>query len=1058
MSNSNNLTYFKSEYARVFPCAYRGFKPTESTDALKANPVVWNADASLTTEYNLTHMFSHLLGQQSFIVSSPEKPADENAKKADFKCVINGYYFEIDGDAFCRAYDAYYGENSWINSVRGEREGCLCIRVLPKFEKGATGETPVPVTADFNLTSLITLELTQTSEGYLLDNESGEFTGLAYYPNLSTISSLSAMLTDGSVLYHLPLNDESLYAETVYQEIKEKIIEGVKAVNWSKHLEVAPLSVGSDLAIDLNSYAGTSNLHTFYVGDLKTLCNNESSSGLKDLFHFPPALGSALSETTTPDLFLALEVFDPGIGSTSSPKTSPIIQILHTFGYSKAKIAAGYTALTTNRINTYGSTIETEGGSRYYTKEFDLDCCTFIRYGHRSSSTSGAVITWKSWEGLSEEELKLFACLRAVEAEQRLADDLILGNTIPRFAERLKANIHKGHGQTIPANLKPGWYCYLQPKISALALLGGDGLASTVSWEQKQLLSQASAYTYNAFLEVIGEDTTSTSPRLQRIYIINSSNNVIATCTRAVTQSSSFSTKWTFDITSANIQDQLVARADKQKAYQIADYVGLKGLIKNLYENSARSNVSRDSLQVELQFTNVLEIPVPSYSSATDSAGEAFPIDFYIASGTIGHLTTTWKKYTSTGWVFQLSLELQKFGFEDTDAAPAYDKTRNARYSLNGISFSQTLAADLVVLEGQTLTSALDSLRWVVHYPANVQNPIPLNSYSDLIELFTQILLKMPFGLYGATAVSTENNLSVPVVITDSFMINEEGKDSTDYEIPRGSIGYLAVQADQMIPENRDEYGSLSDLRYPFIGTLNLLTLGGRSILAHYYYGRICNGGREDAWEISEGHVAEADHASYADVAGEVAGNAVYGIVKRAESAARADVASRADEVYGTRVIGVVSQAENAKTARNLNLKAAYADYAEDTDTGIGDSLLGSTVTARVKDPGLYLVEVVVKDVLGLNAYRDSTFFFIPECSDQQAPRTKQVLCSGVVTLDTTYSYIPSTRDDYWHLNTVTFEALAPHSFSGSVAIDLAIKVWRIADANGKANGPFQNN
>ena len=168
------MTYFNSEDIRVFPCAYRGFKPTESAEALDAAPHVWNADASLTTEYNLTHMFSHLLGQQSFIVSSPEKTTDENA---DFKCVINGYYFEIDRKAFFKAYAAevYAADVSdavaaayWINTLRGERKGCLCVRVLPNFD------TNDPA---FNLTSLITVDSNQTSEGYLLDNEAGKFTG-----------------------------------------------------------------------------------------------------------------------------------------------------------------------------------------------------------------------------------------------------------------------------------------------------------------------------------------------------------------------------------------------------------------------------------------------------------------------------------------------------------------------------------------------------------------------------------------------------------------------------------------------------------------------------------------------------------------------------------------------------------------------------------------------------------------------------------------------------------------------------------------------------------------
>ena len=1023
MSNSNNLIYFNSGAIRVFPSAYRGFKPTKSAEALDADPVVWNADASLTTEYNLTHMFSHLLGRQSFIISSPEK-----GNEVDFKCVINGYYFEIARDAFCTAYEEFYDD--WLETLRGERRGCLCIRLLPKFEKGANGETLDPATADFNLTSLVSMELTQTSEGYLLDNESGEFTGLAFCPNATVVSSLSATLTDGSVLYSLPLNDESLYAETVYQEVKEKIIEGVKAVNWSKHLEVAPLSVGFDSTINLNSYSGTSNLHTFYVGDLKTLCN----SGLSGMVNFPSALesalGPALSSTTTdeaatPNLLLALEVFDPGIGSTSSPKTSPVIQILHTFGYSKAKIAVEYTPEKDQTVNEIADWMGTRGivtvtetdeatktSTSYYTKTFDSDCCTFIRYGNRDNELKTA---WGPWEGLSEEELKLFACVRAVEAEKRLADDLISGNIIPRFAERLK--IYAKTESSVSTSLNPGWYYYPQTSISALAFLGGaDMLDSTVSWEQKQLLNDLTRYA--ALLEVIGDDERATNPRLQRVSIFNSNNEVVASCSRVV---SGTSNKWTFDITSANIQEQFVARADKQKVHQIADYAGLKELIKTLYEHSVRdTRVSRCNLQVELQFIHSdLDSDLDSDLLLPSATSNYY---FHLVPGTLGHLITSW----TTNGVFQLSLEIQKS---------------------NGISFSQTLSAELEVSAEHPLESALESLRWKAQYPTNVQNPIPLNNYRDLTTLREQLEEVMPFGRSGEEAVSTENNLSVPVVITESFSMEDLEETSADYDLPRGSIGYLAVLADQMVLENPDDYYGAE---CPFICMLSLLTPEGRSIIAHKRnLGKII-------WEISEGHVAEADRASYAEVAGSVEGSDVNGKVSRA---VRADVATRADQVYGKDVINAVRSATNAGTASkafSLSLSSAKAAVAEDTDTGFGNSIFGSMVSTSVTAPGLYLVEVVLEHITGI-ALRDSTFFFIPKRSDLPAPETQQTLCNGTVTLTTTYYYSRPSSGDY-DFESATFKAQGRGRIEGGVATDLAIKVWQIAEATGKANGPFQNN
>ena len=69
--------YFKITDVKIFPCAYRG---------QNINP-----EASSFTEYNFTNIYSKQSEKkESFIVSYIE-----NKLERKLKCVIGGYYFEI---------------------------------------------------------------------------------------------------------------------------------------------------------------------------------------------------------------------------------------------------------------------------------------------------------------------------------------------------------------------------------------------------------------------------------------------------------------------------------------------------------------------------------------------------------------------------------------------------------------------------------------------------------------------------------------------------------------------------------------------------------------------------------------------------------------------------------------------------------------------------------------------------------------------------------------------------------------------------------------------------
>lgn len=76
-----NAYFIESEYVKVFPCSYRGFKKDEN-----GNQSIFDPEASGFTEYN----FANIYGKQTKLISW---------SGGFLKCIIDGYYFEISGIA-----------------------------------------------------------------------------------------------------------------------------------------------------------------------------------------------------------------------------------------------------------------------------------------------------------------------------------------------------------------------------------------------------------------------------------------------------------------------------------------------------------------------------------------------------------------------------------------------------------------------------------------------------------------------------------------------------------------------------------------------------------------------------------------------------------------------------------------------------------------------------------------------------------------------------------------------------------------------------------------------
>jgi hypothetical protein len=86
------MIFFPSSAVKIFPCSYRGIYDiqTEGDEAsTKKLSKIFDPEARLTTEYNLTHLPGLAYGKDSYIISS-----EGNI----WKFVINGYYFEINAD------------------------------------------------------------------------------------------------------------------------------------------------------------------------------------------------------------------------------------------------------------------------------------------------------------------------------------------------------------------------------------------------------------------------------------------------------------------------------------------------------------------------------------------------------------------------------------------------------------------------------------------------------------------------------------------------------------------------------------------------------------------------------------------------------------------------------------------------------------------------------------------------------------------------------------------------------------------------------------------------
>lgn len=80
-----NTYFIESEYVKVFPCSYRGFKTVtivDETGISKESKQIFDPEAGGFTEYN----FANIYGKQTKLISWTDNL---------LKCIIDGYYFEI---------------------------------------------------------------------------------------------------------------------------------------------------------------------------------------------------------------------------------------------------------------------------------------------------------------------------------------------------------------------------------------------------------------------------------------------------------------------------------------------------------------------------------------------------------------------------------------------------------------------------------------------------------------------------------------------------------------------------------------------------------------------------------------------------------------------------------------------------------------------------------------------------------------------------------------------------------------------------------------------------
>jgi hypothetical protein len=95
----NEYLYFKSKNVKVFPCSYRGVYTLENKGTEKDNSFTFDPESRLTTEGSFTNIPGYSIGysplnKNSYIISYTTTGSD-TTKTGLLKCVIGGYYFEI---------------------------------------------------------------------------------------------------------------------------------------------------------------------------------------------------------------------------------------------------------------------------------------------------------------------------------------------------------------------------------------------------------------------------------------------------------------------------------------------------------------------------------------------------------------------------------------------------------------------------------------------------------------------------------------------------------------------------------------------------------------------------------------------------------------------------------------------------------------------------------------------------------------------------------------------------------------------------------------------------
>jgi hypothetical protein len=92
-TNLINEAYFNSKNVKVFPCSYRGnYLIEEGTYIGKS--FAFDPESRLNTEFNFTNISGLSGGHDSYIISYNQISSEETAPYL-LKCVIGGYYFEI---------------------------------------------------------------------------------------------------------------------------------------------------------------------------------------------------------------------------------------------------------------------------------------------------------------------------------------------------------------------------------------------------------------------------------------------------------------------------------------------------------------------------------------------------------------------------------------------------------------------------------------------------------------------------------------------------------------------------------------------------------------------------------------------------------------------------------------------------------------------------------------------------------------------------------------------------------------------------------------------------